>query len=66
MTIPSSQVVHVGLEVFDHSALVCGGQKSPRVGEPHCADRGFVRLKDCFEVERQSIPQRKLAACRSG
>lgn len=56
MTVPGRQIVHIGLEVFDHSALVCRGQKCSRVGEPHCTNRRFVCLKDRFEVERQSVP----------
>jgi hypothetical protein len=66
VAVPSCQVVHVGLEVLDHSALICGGQKGSRVGEPHCTNRRLMCLKDRFEVERQSIPQCEFAARRSG
>ena len=64
MTLPCRQVVHVGLEVLDDTALVCRSKESSRVRKLHRSDGGIVRLQDGLEVEGQAVPQCELPARR--
>jgi hypothetical protein len=45
------------LKIFNHTGLISGSQKSSRMSEFHCSYGSIVRLKNGFEVERQTIPE---------
>ena len=66
MSLPRIQVVHVRLKVLDSATLVCRCEVGTRVRELESTDRGIMRLQDGLEVERQTVPERELAARRTG
>lgn len=50
-TLPRRQIVHIGLEVLDDAALICGCKVRSRVRKCKRANRGVVGLKDGFKIE---------------
>lgn len=61
MPLPSRQIIHIGLEVFDNSGLVCGCEVGTRVTELEGADGAVVGLENGFEVEGETIPKSEFA-----
>ena len=63
---PRGQVVHVRLEIFDNSGLVCGRDIGASMVEGECADGGIVGLQYRLKIERQPVPCCKLPTRGTG
>lgn len=56
MTIPGGQVVHIWLEVFDYTILICRCEVCTGVRELHRSDGRVVGLENGFKVECETVP----------